>query len=264
MIFILGGAGFVGSAYTRWCRERSMRHAVITRSNYTDFVGQSCDILINAAGSSSKVMANSDPIRDIELSTVAVRKSLVDFKYDRYVHISSCDVYPNCSSLAGTREDCELDVSAQSHYGFHRFLAEQCVRHESKYWLMIRQGGLVGPGLRKNAIYDILYGSRLWLDPASELQFINSDVAAALVMTLVERRASREVFNVCGDGTIGLEAVMKLAGRRPELVSGAERSVYNVSIDKLKREVPVPPTRTAVSEFVKASQLLAKNGALQS
>ena len=46
------------------------------------------------------------------------------------------------------------------------------MRHSTRNWLILRLGGFVGLGLKKNPIYDILQGGPLWLAPESELQFL--------------------------------------------------------------------------------------------
>lgn len=255
MIFVLGGRGFVGSAFVRALTARGLPHAIIGRDNYHEFVGERCDLVINADGSSKKLLAQSDPLQDFERSVQSVRASLVDFRFDRYVHISSCDVYPDCSGREDTTETHVPDVSRQSPYGFHRYLAEQCVRHAARHWLVVRLGGMVGPGLRKNPIFDILYGDRLWIDPDSELQFLHTDRVATIVLGLVERGLMGETFNVCGRGVISLREVMTLAGREDIPVEpGSPRVRYNVNVAKLMAVVDVPLTRETVLSFV-ADQL---------
>jgi nucleoside-diphosphate-sugar epimerase len=257
VIAIIGGKGFVGSAYVRWCERRNVEHLVITRENYAQHVGTSCSLLINANGSSSKPLAEGDPVRDFDLAVCTVRSSLVDFKYRRYVYLSSCEVYPDCADTEATVEDSLLDSRRQSHYGFHRYLAELCVRHTADQWLIFRMGGFTGPGLRKNAIYDILFGQRLWLDPASELQFIGTDAAAEIVMALASSGVSGELFNLCGDGTVQLADVAAMARRHPPVAQGAPRVRYQVSVDKLKGLIAVPRTcdtvHCLVEEFLKTS-----------
>jgi nucleoside-diphosphate-sugar epimerase len=250
VIGIIGGKGFVGSAYVRWCERRKVEHLVITRENYAEHLGTNCTLLINANGSSSKLLAERDPLRDFDLAVGTVRNSLHDFKYRRYIYLSSCEVYPNCADTEATVEESPIDSRRQSHYGFHRYLAELCVKHVADEWLIFRMGGFTGPGLKKNAIFDILSGERLWLDPASELQFIGTDAAAEIVMTLAGASLSDELFNLCGDGTVRLADVADMAQRHPLAVPGAPCVRYQVSVNKLKRLIAVPRTSDTVHSFV--------------
>lgn len=250
MILILGGSGFVGSAFARWCERAGADYRIVTRENYPQYVGIPCDILINANGNSRKPLAASQPLVEFDASVRSVRQSLVDFKAATYVHLSSCDVYPDCSSPDATQESQVPFVDEQSPYGFHKYLAEQCVRHGTRQWLIFRSGGFVGPGLKKNAIFDILHGTSLWLDPSSELQYLSTDAAADLAMELVSRGISREVFNLCGDGTIRLQEIIDLTGSSVQSVPGSPRVHYHVSIGKLQRYMPVPATRDEVRNFL--------------
>lgn len=251
MIFILGGHGFVGSAFARYCEARGLDHAVIGRNEYSEFVGRSCDVLVNANGNSRKPLAARDPMADFEASVRSVRASLVDFPCRLYVYLSSCDVYPDCSGPSQTREDAAIEVAAQSPYGFHKLLAEQCVRHAGKTWLVVRQGGFVGPGLRKNAVFDILQGGPLWLDPASELQFLHTDDNARLVFDLVDRGVTNETVNLCGSGTLRLGDLIDALGVPVAVQPSSPRVRYEVSTEKVARWVSVPDTRATVMTFAK-------------
>jgi len=128
MIFIIGGEGFVGSAFARFCQNKNKEFEIIDRENYDSFKGKKCDILINANGNSSKILATKDPLEDFEATVTSVRKSMDDFKCKKYILLSSCDVYPDCSSPNLTSEDSQIDISKQTSYGSHKYQAEHSVK----------------------------------------------------------------------------------------------------------------------------------------
>jgi nucleoside-diphosphate-sugar epimerase len=260
MIFVIGGNGFVGSAFGRAGAAAGREYAVITRQNYDEYRGRACSVLVNANGNSKKFLSNEQPLTDFDLSVRSVRTSLLDFRFDTYVMLSSCDVYPDCSTPETTREDDPIDVTRQSKYGFHKYLAEQCVRHAAKRHLVFRMGGFVGPGLRKNAVHDILTGGPLWLDPASELQFLPTDDLARTVLRIVDDGVSNDTFNVCGRGVIRLAEVVRLVGRDVPVKPGAPTVRYEVGLDKVSRHVTLPDTRASVAAFVQ-DQLAAGHAA---
>jgi nucleoside-diphosphate-sugar epimerase len=257
MIFVIGGNGFVGSAFGRACAAVGREYAVITRQNYDEFRGRACSVLVNANGNSKKFLSNDQPLLDFDLSVRSVRASLTDFRFDTYVMLSSCDVYPDCSTPATTREDDPIDVAKQSRYGFHKYLAEQCVRHAARRHLVFRMGGFVGPGLRKNAIHDILTGGPLWLDPQSELQFLPTDELARVVLRMVDDGVANDTFNACGRGVIRLAEVVRLAGRDVPVKPGAPTVRYEIGLDKISRHLTLPETRESVTEFVRGQIALA-------
>lgn len=240
----------MGSAFARTCERRGIPFRVIDRENYSRLAGIPCEIFINANGNSSKILAQRDPLADFEASVKTTRASLEDFPCSLYVLLSSCDVYPDCSSPATTREDEPIDVSRQNPYGFHKYLAEQCVRHRAPDWLIIRFGGFVGPGLKKNPVFDILQKGILWLHPESEMQFLPTDRGAEIVLDLVERGISRETFNVCGKGTIKLQEIIEVTGRQVSVHPGSPRVRYEVNVEKISSLFPVPSTRETVLHFV--------------
>ncbi|HEX5447318.1 MAG TPA: NAD(P)-dependent oxidoreductase, partial [Pirellulales bacterium] len=179
-----------------------------------------------------------------------------DFKFDRYVYLSTVDVYPDCSPVAATSENTPLDPAAQSAYGFHKHLAEQCVRHAARQWLILRLGGFVGPGMWKNPIHDILQGGPLWLDPASQLQFLHTDDAAELALRLVDAGGEREIFNFCGKAAVSLAEVIETAGGDVSVKPGSPRVHYEVDISKLSARAEVPETRATVLDFVRAGRAI--------
>jgi nucleoside-diphosphate-sugar epimerase len=259
MIFLIGGRGLVGSAFARLFDAQGRDYAILDRESYPRYIGKPCSLLINANGNSRKPLAREKPMEDFDASVRTVRSSLVDIRFERYIHLSSCDVYPDCTSPETTREDATLPLAAQSPYGFHKYLAEQCVQHAAEDWLIFRFGGFVGPGLKKNAIFDILQGGPLWLDPQSELQFLNTDDAARLVMSLADGTVSREVFNLCGNGVVRLADVVSRSGREVPVQPGSPVVRYDVSIEKVSRYLDVPSTVEAVFRFV--DQQIAAVGA---
>jgi nucleoside-diphosphate-sugar epimerase len=257
--FILGGGGLVGSAVARACQADGRSYTIIGRENYASMRGKTCDVFINANGSSRKLLADRDPLADFEANVRSVRAALADFRFRRYAHVSSCDVYPDCSSPETTREDATLDPGRQSAYGFHKWLAEQCVRHAASDWLILRFGGFIGPGLKKNAIFDVLKGGPLFLDPGSELQFLHTDRAAAILFRLLDSGARNEVFNVCGQGVVRLSEVVALAPADIAVQPGSPLVRYEIGLEKISQLVEPPETRAEVLAFVRAELARAES-----
>jgi nucleoside-diphosphate-sugar epimerase len=252
VIFIIGGNGFIGSAYTRYCIKNDIEHVIIHRSNYDEMMGSSCDVLINANGNSKKFLSKNNPIEDFDLSVTSVRRSLIDFNYSRYVFLSSCDVYPDSTSMHSTLESSTLDTKSQSPYGFHKFLAEQCVQHAAKDWLIIRQGGFVGENLLKNSVYDVLNGVKLWLKPDSKFQFINTDISASLVFDLVDKNISNQIFNLTAIGTISINDMQVLANKNLPVDAAASTVTCEISTEKISQYISLPETFATVKRFIES------------
>lgn len=250
MIFVVGGNGFVGSGFVRHLHSQGIAVTVVDRTNYGQLIGAECDILINANGNSKKFIAKDDPKAEFQASVASVRSSLVDFKFNKYVFLSTSDVYPDCSEPDLTREEAVLNVAEQSPYGFHKHLAELCVQHGAQSWLIVRQGGFVGHGMKKNAVFDVLKGDKLWVHPDSRFQFMNTEDSARFVMDLIQQNISNQVFNLTATGTISVSEIMQLAGRNVPHDPSTKPVCYEISTDKVARYVTLPTTYETVQKFL--------------
>jgi len=253
MIFIIGGNGYVGQAYRRLFDKLGRSYQIITRDNYASFAGQSCELLINANGNSRKFVADRDPISEFDASVTSVVRSLEAFPAERYVLLSSGDVYPRQETPEMTREDALLDTTAMSRYGLHKCLAETIVRSLHPNHLIIRMGGFVGPGMKKNAIFDLLNDQPIWLDRESRLQFISTDTAAGLVWSLVERREVRnETVNLGAVGTVRIGDLYDRVAPASDYHPDARHVIFEISTDKLALLVghDLPTSEQEVDAFL--------------
>lgn len=254
-IFLIGGNGFVGSAYARLFAERGLEFRLVTRENAEHLAGQPCDILINANGNSKKFMADREPLWEFDASTRSVAVALDMFKPRLCVHLSTGDVYPDQSSPEVTGEDQVIDVARLSRYGLHKYLAELLVRGTQEQWLILRMGGFVGQGLKKNAVFDMLNGAPVWLAPDSELQFIATDNAARVVWSMVESGVANEVVNLGAEGVVQLGWLHAQMRSRSSFKSDAKIIRFELSTEKLRRlsTAPLPRAADDVLSFVSAA-----------
>lgn len=251
MLYLIGANGFVGSAFSRYFQQEKLDFKPITRQNYADYVSAGCDVLINADGSSKKYLAEQDPKLDFKLNVQSVMDSLVNFDCSLYVLISSIDVYPDVSDLKNNHEAVPINPEKLSNYGFSKYLAELCVKKYSRHWLIVRLGGIVGDGLKKNPVYDLLNAQSLRVHPESRYQYLNTMDVAKLVYHLVSDGHRNELFNLCGDGVIALNEIQQLLGI-PYEDNHLRREHYEVNIGKIKALYPVPSTASTIRAFLSA------------
>ena len=257
-VTVIGACGFVGSAFVRHLAGRGIDAVQVTRETYARLAGLASDVVIDAAANSRKFLAESSPFEEFDKSVSHRLRTLRDFPAGLQVHVSSVDVYSDLTSPATTREETSIDIARTSHYGFHKRLAEQIVEHHARGWLIVRLAGMVGPGLRKNPVYDILNNCPLRIHPDSQYQFMHTDDMARLVWLLVEKQADREVFNVCGEGLISPREIAAMAGYAIDgsgLDGGTVPRVVNVNGEKMKRVARRPDTRETVVAFVNEQRL---------
>jgi len=253
---VLGGKGFVGSAIVREAGRRGWTATAAGKADLPELSGSSWDVVINANGNSKKFLSDQQPQLDFDLSVRSVSQSLHEYTFQHYVFLSTVDVYPDKSNPDNNRESSRIDPMALSRYGLHKWMAEELVRFNASSWLILRLAGFVGPGLKKNPIYDLLNGAPLRVHPDSAYQYHNSDHVAAIVFDLVERGIDRQIINVAGDGLISLRDIAQMipGAKLPADVSGLRSERYEISIDHLKSLCPVGRTKDVVRKFIEHVQ----------
>jgi nucleoside-diphosphate-sugar epimerase len=253
-VTVVGANGFVGSSFVRLLAQRpDVELVCVTRQNFESLPPTHSDVVIEAACNSKKFLADQDPLSEFESSVTHRIKSVLRFTGNLQVHISSVDVYSNLTSPVTTREDSTIDPGSVSRYGMHKFLAEQLIRHYAPRWVILRLAGMVGLGLRKNPVHDILHGHPLRIHPDSRYQFMLTDEVARVAWGLIERGVEGEIFNVCGDGLISMREIARLAGKeldRTTLPADAAPRNVEASNEKIRRLFPIARTVDTVKEFL--------------
>jgi nucleoside-diphosphate-sugar epimerase len=256
-VTLLGAQGFVGSAFRRLLEARpGVQLLPVTLENYLDLRGQGGDVLVDASGNSKKFLADENPVEEFDLTVAHRLRTLQEFPARCQLHISSVDVYDDLSSPATTAEDRPVDRTRQSRYGLHKLMAEDLVRAYSEDWLIVRLAGMVGPGLWKNPVYDVLHGLPLRIHPDSRYQFLHTDQVARLCWDLLEAGVRRTEVNVCGQGLISPRTVAAILGRPLDLSAMpalAQPRVVDVSIEKLSRYASVPRTADVIADFLRSA-----------
>lgn len=255
--FVIGAEGFLGSAFVAHLRALGTLEVLpVVRATYDEFAGREAEIVVDCSGNSRKYLAEDHPQEDFHLSVTQRLRTLRDFPAALQLHVSSVDVYETLDDPAANGEDVAIDPSRISHYGFHKLLAEQVVRHYARSWLIIRLGGMVGPALRKNPIYDVLHHQPLRIHPDSRYQFLSTADAARIAWALLEDGLHHQVINICGDGLISPREVAALATCPLDLsalVPAAKPRILNVSIAKLRSLTSVPRTEDVVRRFLRSA-----------
>lgn len=161
---LIGFTGFVGSNLA----EQVPFDWLYNSSNIHEMRGRSYSLVVCAGVSALKWRANQDPAADRN----AIR-SLLDVlgtvSADRLILVSTIDVYP---VPAGVDESYDCASRPNHAYGTHRLEVEAFVRKHFPSALIVRLPAVFGPGLKKNAIFDILNGHALdAVNPESTFQF---------------------------------------------------------------------------------------------
>lgn len=149
---LIGYTGFVGSTLLR----QGSFDALYRSTNIGEIDGQSFGTVVCAGAQAKKWLANRDPEADKRGIEVLI-SHLQEVSCENFVLISTVDVFDQ----PGVDERTPIDQGSLQPYGRHRRLLELFVMEHFKRHLIVRLPGLVGPGLRKNVIFDFLNGNNL-------------------------------------------------------------------------------------------------------
>ncbi len=238
-IGILGGEGFIGSEIVRYFSN--LKHYEIysiTKKNYYDHVNIAFDILVNANGNTSKHYANREPYIDFGLSTYTTFKSIYDFEFDKYILISTVDVY---SRKQNSRETDLITPVLLSSYGFNKYMSENIVKRYTDNHIILRCCSVIGNGMSKGVVNDIICKREIYINPKSKLQFIN----VYEIPKIIEYIGSG-TYNICGEGNVRIEDII---GDTP-IVKKPQLQMYDVNTSLLKSIYPIKTSREYVDEVL--------------
>jgi nucleoside-diphosphate-sugar epimerase len=179
---LIGHSGFVGGNLA----DQHAFDAFFNSKNIEEITGQHFELLVISAMPAAKWLANRDPASDratLDRLVGCLRRS----EARQVVLISTVDVYP---SPILVNEDSSIDPEAQQPYGRHRYRLEREVSAHFRKVLIARLPALFGPGLKKNAIYDLLHDNEVHkIHSQGSFQFYNverlwADLQTALTAEL--------------------------------------------------------------------------------
>lgn len=211
---LIGYSGFVGGVLLKQAKFSS----VYRSTDISNIAGMSFDTVVCAGAPAQKWIANLDPEQDLKKieSLIAHLKSM---HCRTFILISTVDVFKDSE---GVDEDTKVDEAGLHAYGLHRRLLEKFVESHFENYLIVRLPGLVGPGLRKNVIFDFLNNNNLTaIDSRGVFQFY-------------------PMVNLWSDILIALSAGLKLVHFTAEAVSVAEVSLkgFGTEFDNHLAKVP--------------------------
>lgn len=195
---LIGHSGFVGATL----RKQTAFGAIYRSTNIGEIDCRTMDTLVCAAAPAQKWIANRDPLADRQ-NIEGLIGHLETVSCNIFILISTVDVFKD---PVGVDEGTSVDEAGLHAYGLHRRLLERFVESNFPKHLIVRLPGLVGPGLRKNVIFDFLNDNNLHaIDSRGVFQFY-------------------PMVNLWYDIQIALDAGLKLVHLTAEPISVADVS----------------------------------------
>jgi nucleoside-diphosphate-sugar epimerase len=247
-ICLLGSTGFVGQTVMKKLSEKHNVLGISSKQEFGEGSFTGTDMIVNCAGVAAQWFATK---HFAEAYTVEqkIQNRIYRIKsespYAGIVHISSiCAVENTC-------------------YGHLKLWAEQGILD---YWIdpyILRLGGLVGPGLWKNVIYDFVNEKPIRIFPESMCNYISTKEVANIISFLVEEHEKvplgllqqlgyKRIFNVAASKPIALKDIFKLRKDiEPCFVEGdLPLDNYFIDVSDLQSFYPVKTSEEYVLEYL--------------
>jgi|GEM_PF-2568160 hypothetical protein len=183
-IGILGGNGFLGSIITS-----SLGGISITRENYEKYRGSKFDTIINCVGNKYAYIAESNPLLDLESSLIFTYKTFSDFKFDKYIYLSSVAAYDN------------------SIYGLHKRFCEDTIKYNfPKKHLILRPCNIININ-SKNIISDIFNEKEIGVTKESFMHFLDAKEFSLIMKKINNLNIINETINIGSKKAISPEEI---------------------------------------------------------
>lgn len=150
---LIGYSGFVGSTLMKQAEFNDLYRS----TNIQDIRGNDYNTVVCAGAPAVKWLANKEPDNDRQI-LADLMSHLDAMTCKQFILISTVDVFKNPNTVS---ESTPLDYDGLHPYGLHRAELENFVRQRFTNHLIVRLPGLVGPGLKKNIIFDFLNDNML-------------------------------------------------------------------------------------------------------
>lgn len=211
---LIGFSGFVGSTLLK----QTSFDMLLRSSNIGEIDGNEFDVVVCAGAPAQKWIANQDPAADLE-KIEALISHLETVQCKTFILISTVDVFKVAIDVD---ESTVVDEDGLHAYGKNRRILEKFVENHFANHLIVRLPGLVGPGLRKNVIFDFLNENNLHaIDSRGIFQFY-------------------PMVNLWPDIQIALKAGLRLIHLTAEPVSVAELSMRGFGKPFVQAQVNEP------------------------
>ena len=209
------------------------------------------DVIIHCAFN-SRQSVDSDSLYNYTADNVLLTEELVSLPHQKFIFISSVDVYPRREGLCS--EDEVIDVNAVNGiYGITKLMSEAIVRQHCPDYLILRCVSLLGKYSRKNSLIRIIEDEpcTLTLSGDSRLNYIlHSDVSDFIQFAI--KNDVQGIYNVASTENVTLSAVSDMLDKQVNF--GTYRyDVGNIDNSKISFIFPVfsRTSKEVINQFVR-------------
>lgn len=212
-IIVLGHTGFVGRTVYKHLKEQ--RYIIGGLNSKSNEIYTSCDIVVNCAGNAKKYFAEEN-YYSARLMEQRIINRLKKIKAKRIIHISS------------------ICVKDDNNYGKLKRFVEKEIKDAFSDVVILRLGGLVGKGLSKNVVYDLLNNDLLRVSLRSCFNFIHTNTIAELIGYLIKNWKSQATINVAANNSISVKRIIEIMKKSVYIQDDAKSEFNYIQTDQLQ------------------------------
>ena len=241
MIFLIGGNGLIGSGFKRYFKKKNIPFKNIKRNTKKNFFNKKCDLLIDCNGNGSKRYGIEHPMEDFKASVESVVENLHKIKFKKYLYISTCQVYQSLDNVKYTKENKASIENNINSYGHNKLISENYITKYAKKYLIIRLPYVIGPMLKRNPFYDLLYQKKTFISLDSKINCIHTDSIASISMKLINKNVDG-IYNIGSKNTLKVFEIIKLLNlKKGDLKkSNKIKDINNINLKKIKKILSLP------------------------
>ncbi len=235
-ICVLGHTGFLGkTVFEKLSAQKKYTVVGVNSETNVGDISDAFDVVVNCAGNAQKHSIEDDLFAcasaiDTEISVLDSLWFLAKTT-NRIIHISS------------------IDATEGSMYGKIKSQVEQKVRGLYKEFLILRPAGLIGPGLKKNVVYDICNHQQIYVAKHSIFNFISTEEVANIIEYTIDHPEKRGTINVAASKSILVSGIIKLLGN-PSVTSLNNRfQNYDIDIPRLQSFFDVKDSKFYLKKY---------------
>ncbi len=236
-ICLLGYTGFVGKTVYDYLR---VEHDVCGLCSTSALIPtEEFDIVVNCAGSSKKYLAQKDPAEDFRIN-MNVLHTLLKLDTKRVVHISSID--------ARSKPD--------NNYTISKIITERYIQLYFPDAPILRLGGMVGPNLKKNVVFDIVNNKDIFITFDSICNYISTQEVARVVEKVIDLNIKGKTITVAASKPIKVNEIIEEARKLSMMFDkseGSKKEDYEqVDLEELNKFFDVKDSKHYIKEYLRS------------
>ena len=176
------------------------------------------DTIIHCAFNTARGI-NSESLFSYLEDNVFLTKELVSIPHQKFIFISSIDVYPKSESVHSESEVIEVD-SVDGIYAITKLISESIVKQHCPDFLILRCSAFLGKYSRRNSLLRIIEDENcvLTLSGESEFYYILYPDVLEFIKYAIDNGLTG-IYNVASSDSITLSEVADILGKKVEFGS---------------------------------------------